>query len=456
MNDKLILIVDDDKKICELIDFRLSRRGYTTASAVRGDQALEEIKKTHPTLVMLDVRLPDMNGVDLLKKIKEQFPNTNVIMISAHADIKLAVDCMKEGAYDFIEKPFSFPELDAKVKHVFDQYHLKEEVSMLRKELGEKYKMKTIIGKSEAMQKVFRSIDLAEKSDVSVMIDGESGTGKELVARAIHFNSAQKNGPFVAVNCGAIPENLLESELFGHEKGAFTGAIARKAGKFEQAEGGTIFLDEVSDLPGSLQVKLLRVLQEREIERVGGTESIPIHARFIAATNGDLKKLISDGKFREDLYFRIHVFPIRIPPLRERKDDIPELLKYFLKKYKGQDEKPFRIDAAGLKKIMEYHWPGNIRELENFVERLALVKGNSEVITEEDINALDAFGTTAPVIEPTAVSWDSKDKVTGEVEKNLLQNAIKEAGGNISKASKILNISRDTFYRKMKKYALAY
>ena len=371
MHNKTVLIVDDDKKIANLIDFHLKKQGYSTSCAYRGQEALEYVKQHQPLLVMLDIRLPDMSGVEVLKEIHKDYPETHVIMISAHADVKVAVDCMKLGAYDFIEKPLAFPGLDAKVKHIFNQHHLAEEVSMLKKELGEKYKFKTMIGKSPAMKRVFGSIDLAAKSDVSVLIEGESGTGKELVARAIHFNGLQRQGPFLAVNCAAIPENLLESELFGHEKGSFTGALTRRIGKFEQAQGGTLFLDEIGDLPASLQVKLLRVLQEREIERVGGASPIPIHVRFIVATNQELKKLVQEGKFRDDLYFRVNVFPILIPPLRERKEDIPELLKYFLQK---QKKKPsYRIEADALNALMDHDWPGNIRELENFVERLLLV-----------------------------------------------------------------------------------
>src|SRR3989338_4818917 len=243
-----ILIVDDDKKIANLIDFRLKRQGYTTHCVFRGQEAIEYVQQHRPPLVMLDIRLPDTSGVEVLKEIQKNYPQTHVIMISAHADVKMAVDCMKLGAYDFVEKPLAFPELDAKVKHVFKQFHLEEEVSLLRQELGEKYKFKSIVGKSAAMKKIMDGIEMAAKSDVNVLIEGESGTGKELVARAIHFNSLQKQGPFVAVNCAAIPETLLESELFGHEKGSFTGAIARRIGKFEQAQGGTFFLDEIGDL----------------------------------------------------------------------------------------------------------------------------------------------------------------------------------------------------------------
>lgn len=449
--NKEVLIVDDDKKIAELIDFRLKKQGLATHCVFRGQDAIDYVQQHPPALVILDIRLPDVNGVEVLKELQRISPETYILMISAHADVKLAVDCMKWGAYDFIEKPLAFPELDAKISHVFRQFHLEEEVSNLKRELGEKYKYKTIIGRSPAMKKVFEGIEMAMKGDASVLIEGESGTGKELVARAIHFNGLRKAGPFVAVNCSAIPENLLESELFGHEKGAFTGALARKIGKFEQAQGGTIFLDEIGDLPGALQAKLLRVLQEREIERVGGSETIPIKARFVTATNQDLKKLVNEGKFREDLYFRIHVFPIQTPPLRERKEDIPELLKYFIKKHRA-GRRGITLASPALKMLVEYEWPGNIRELENLVERLLLVKGEGGIVTEEDIHSLNALNSESAA--PSDSDLFDKDKVMGDAERSLLENALKETDGNITHASRLLKISRDTFYRKMKKYTL--
>jgi transcriptional regulator with PAS, ATPase and Fis domain len=334
---------------------------------------------------------------------------------------------------------------------VFKQYSLEQEVTLLKKELGEKYKLKSLVGSGAEMQKVSHCIDLAAKSDVNVLIQGESGTGKELVARAIHFNGLRKEGPFVALNCGAIPDTLLESELFGYEKGAFTGAVGRKIGKFEQAQNGTIFLDEIGELSNTLQVKLLRVLQEREIERVGGSETIPIDVRFISATHQDLKNHIGSGAFREDLYFRLNVFPIAIPPLRMRKKDIPELFYYFIDKHWGQKVQ-VKIDNPALNKLVEYHWPGNVRELENFVERLKLLKGSESVIVEEDIQLLNHdLGHSAA---ESSSGWNKREQRVGQIEKEMLENALREAGGNVSKACRALNISRDTFYRKMKKHAL--
>ncbi len=455
--DKKILIVDDDKKIASLIEFRLKNQGYSTHCVHAGLEALEYVKKETPALVFLDIRLPDLSGVEVLQQLQKNFPDVYVLMISAHADVKVAVDCMKLGAYDFIEKPLAFPELDTKVKHIFEQFRLEEEVSVLKRELGEKYKFKSLIGKSPEMKKVFQCVDTAARSDVSVLIEGESGTGKELVARAIHFNGARQKKSFIAVNCAAIPETLLESELFGYEKGAFTGAVSRKIGKFEQAGDGTIFLDEIGDLPAALQGKLLRVLQEREIERVGGTESIPIQGRFIAATHQDLKTLVNAGKFREDLYYRVNVFPIRIPPLRERKEDIPELLHHFILKKQGR-KKGIKIEGDALKKLLHYAWPGNIRELENFVERMILMKGGAGELTDADVETLDiGLNQAASVSEPAAGAvalTPDRTQVVGEAEKALMEGVLGECRGNVSQASKVLKISRDTFYRKMKKYSI--
>ncbi len=461
--NKKILIVDDDRKIGQMVSIRLKKQGYLPSVAENGKSAIDWVAQNEAALIMLDVRLPDIHGVEVLRQILKNHPKVCVIMISAHADVQVAVECIKLGAFDFLEKPFEFPAFDAKVKQVFRQFTLEEEVASLKKELGMAYKNKSLIGKSGAMAKVFHAIGLAAKSDVNVLIEGESGTGKELVARAIHFNGFQKEGPFVAVNCAAIPETLLESELFGHEKGSFTGAVARRIGKFEQAQGGTLFLDEIGDLPPSLQVKLLRVLQEREIERVGGSGMIPIRVRFMVATHRDLKKMVKEEKFREDLYFRVNVFPVRIPPLRERKDDIPELLKYFLQK-NNPKEPLIAIDPAALNLMVNHGWPGNVRELENFVERLVLVHKDRGRIALEDVRPLleDREKAASPEASAEGIlplpadisNWQNKEKAMGNTEKAIFENALKQADGNVTKASKLISVSRDTFYRKIKKYSL--
>ncbi len=449
--NKTVLVVDDDAKIANLISVRLKKQGYLPSIVGDGNGAIEWVGRNEPALIMLDVRLPDISGVEVLREIIKKRPDVSVIMISAHADIQNAVECIKIGALDFLEKPFEFPIFDAKVNLVFQQLGLKEEVATLKQELGITYKDKSLVGKSPGMIKVFQSINLAAKSDVSVLIHGESGTGKELVARAIHFNGTQKQGPFMAVNCGAIPENLLESELFGHEKGSFTGAVGRKLGKFEEAQNGTIFLDEIGEMPTSLQVKLLRVLQEREIVRVGGVTSIPINARFITATNRDLKKLVQEGKFREDLYYRINVFPIRLPALRERKEDISELFLHFVKRHR-EGKASIKTDEGALRKLKEYNWPGNIRELENFIARLLLLLGEKNHITEKDIHTMDGLSNSA--ISENSEAPKERAQVMGETERAILEKALQDANGNIAKASKFVQMSRDSFYRKMKKYSI--
>lgn len=448
--NRSVLIVDDDKDITDVITARLKKQGYDTHSVSDGESALEWVQSYKPALVLLDVRLPGISGTEVLRGILGSRPETYIVMMSSQSEIKIAVECIKIGAYDFFEKGCDFSIFDTKVKQVFGQIFPDEDAS-LKKDLGTAYKNKSIIGTSPAMKNVFEAIDIASASDANVLIQGESGTGKELVARAIHAQSAQKDQPFVALNCAAIPENLLESELFGHEKGAFTGAAARKIGKFEQANGGTIFLDEIGDLPLSLQVKLLRVFQEREIERVGGTQAIAIQVRLITATHRDLKQMVSEAEFREDLYYRINVFPIQVPPLRERKEDIPELFNYFANlNRKGQPV--IEIDEQALKKMTDYSWPGNIRELENFIERLILRLGKRKIITVKDIQGLDS-PSAAPASLETQEPQDRMELLK-ETEKNILEKALADAGGNVTKASELVRMSRDSFYRKIKKYGI--
>ncbi len=450
--NKSILIVDDDKDITDVLTTRLRKQGYSVSAAADGESAVEWVHIHAPALVLLDVRLPGISGTEVLRSILNVRPETYVVMISAQSDIKIAVECIKIGAYDFFEKPCDFSVFDSKVKQVFHQI-FPEETNGVKRDLGAAYKYKSLVGSGKAMKRVFEAIDIAAKSDTNVLIQGESGTGKELVARAIHAQSAQKDKPFVALNCAAIPENLLESELFGHEKGAFTGAAARKIGKFEQANGGTIFLDEIGDLPLSLQVKLLRVFQEREIERVGGLQAIPIQVRLLTATHRDLKKIVSEGQFREDLYYRINVFPILVPPLRDRKEDIPELFNYFVnERRKGQPV--VEIDEQTMLKLTEYNWPGNIRELENFVERMLLHMGNRKHITIKDIQGLDSAGPRSEENGSSETASDDRMDLLKETEKGILEKALADAGGNVTKASELVRMSRDSFYRKIKKYGI--
>ncbi|HIE14163.1 TPA: sigma-54-dependent Fis family transcriptional regulator [Candidatus Bathyarchaeota archaeon] len=335
-----ILVVDDEPQILDLIEFILSGKGYQVIKAKDGEKALRSFSIHKPQLVLLDIKLPDRDGIGVLREMRRLNDEAVIIMISAHGTIQLAIESMKSGAYDFIEKPFETDQLQLKVRNALEKIRLEEEISVLKWELGEKYRLKNIIGSSDSMKEVFTLMKKVINNDITVLIRGESGTGKEMVARAIHFNGPRREEPFVAVNLGAIPENLMESELFGHEKGAFTGADYQRIGRFEQAKNGTIFLDEIADLTPSVQGKLLRVLQEKEVQRLGGKKDIPINARVIAATSKNLEQLLQEGHFREDLYFRINVFSINLPPLRERGEDIIELAEYFIRKKRKSTHHP--------------------------------------------------------------------------------------------------------------------
>jgi DNA-binding NtrC family response regulator len=418
-------------------------------SAAHGDEALSKAKESMPDLIFMDLKMPGMDGIETLKQIKSHDHNLPIIMISGHGDIETAVEAMKAGAYDFITKPFEVNELLIKARNAIRNKLLLDEVGTLKFELEKKYQFENMIGKSSRMAKVFEGIENVLNSDVTVLIQGESGTGKELVSKAIHYNGFRKDKPFVVVNCGAIPETLLESELFGHEKGAFTGALERRMGKFEKADGGTIFLDEIGELSQATQVKLLRTLQEREVERVGGSERIRVDVRIISATNKDLKKEIAEGKFREDLYYRIAVFPIVLPPLLEHKEDIPLLIAHFLKIYNERTGKKINgVSEKAMNVLMSYTWPGNIRELENVIER-AVVLVKDSVIQAEHLPR-----------ELRSALREGRGKGSGEilslekVEEKTMREAIAATSGNVSQAARKLGIGRATFYRKAKKFGI--
>lgn len=436
-----ILILDDDINVGQLITLTLQKKNYLTYHVTTCSEAADYLASNQPQLILLDVNLPDGNGKDFLKTVQSLSPRSPVIMISAHGSIRLAVECLRAGAYDFVEKPFEIEELETRVAHVFEKADLEEKVASLELQLGEKYKLKSMIGKSPLMHKVFQKIELATRSEIPVLITGESGTGKELVARAIHFNGQRSSRPFVALNCSAIPAHLLESELFGYEKGAFTGAASQRIGKFESAQQGTIFLDEIAELPQELQSKLLRVLQEREFERLGSNETIKVEARFIFATNQSLKNLIQEKKFREDLFFRINGLPVDLPPLRERQEDILPLVHYFVSKQSPSAPK-LEIEKAAADLLQSYSWPGNVRELENFVGRTLLIKGDGRKLRKEDVDLLESADTPHK-----SLSFE-------EMEKQLLTEALEKTGGQVAKVANILKVSRDTVYRKLKKYSI--
>jgi two-component system response regulator AtoC len=447
-----VLIVDDDKSICMLIKSILSvEKNYDVSTATSGEACLKFIHEQMPDLVLLDIQMPGIDGIETLKRLKEFDPRIPVVMMSGHGTIEKAVKSMKLGAYDFIPKPLDRDRLLITAKNALMTSSLKKEVDDLKTELKHKYTFSNIIGQSGVMQEIFKSVERVVNSNVTVLIQGESGTGKELIARAVHFHGSNRaNKPFVAVNCTALPESLLESELFGHEKGSFTGAVGRRIGKFEQAQNGTIFLDEVGLMSPATQAKLLRVLQEREFERVGGAELIKVDVRVISASNRDLEDAMKKGEFREDLYYRLSVFPIKLPALRERKEDIPLIAAHFLKKYSEQENKKVEgINPDALELLMAYNWPGNVRELENAIERAIVLTNGDEVTAKELPPAVRSIGEKKIYeSDNTLSSWIEK------LEEEALRQALLENEGNISKTAKKLGIGRATIYRKAKKYGL--
>ena len=438
-----LLIVDDEAIIRESLRDWLSDVGHQVLTAENGPQALEIIEREKPGIVIADLVMPGMDGIELLKRAKEISPSIEVIIITAYGSIPTAITAMREGAYDYIEKPFCPERAELLIEKLVEHQQLLEENISLHRRLEERYRFENIIAKSPKMQQVIEVIKVVAKSNATVLITGESGTGKELVARAIHSQSYRKDKPFVAVSCAALPESLLESELFGHEKGAFTGAYAQRRGKFESANRGTIFLDEIGDMSANIQVHLLRVLEEKEFTRVGGNELIKVDVRVISATNKDLKQAVAKGQFREDLYYRLNVVTIELPPLRERKEDILLLAQHFLKKFAVENQKGitgFSPEATDF--LLKYEWPGNVRELENAIERAVILAKDSHIEVADLPQESLTLTHSAPLV----------GKNLGEVEKNHILNILNETGGNYSKAARILGISRMTLYNKIRAY----
>ena len=445
-NNKTILIADDDESLRRVIEYNLSNKGYRVLLANNGNEALNIFKSEDVDIVITDIKMEKVDGLELLEEIKRLKSNALVIMITAHGSIETAVKAMKLGAYDYITKPFDRDELQIIIEKAQNLQSLMSENIRLRQELADRFSLGNIIGASSKMKRIYDMVARVAKSDSTVLLQGESGTGKELIARAIHFNSSRAKKPFITVNCSAIPENLMESELFGHVKGAFTGAVKDKVGKFEAAEGGTIFLDEIGDIRKDLQVKLLRVLQEKSIDKVGSTQDINVDVRVIAATNILLETAIEEGKFREDLFYRISVIPILLPPLRERKDDIPLLVQHFMAKHGGKDCKML---SEVLDILNRYDWPGNVRELENIIERAIVLKKEDNVISPEDIP--DHIKIKQLRSQMSLEIPDEGVKLE-EVEKALIINALNKAGQNQTRAAELLNISRQTLIYRMQKY----
>lgn len=452
-----ILVVDDELSIIEVLKRLLTRGGHTVKTCMNGNDALHAMKEEVFDLMITDVRLPGIDGIALLEKTEELQSHLAVIVMTAYAEVDNAVEAMKRGAFDYITKPFKFDELMLTVERALSYEQALAENEVLKATLKTKYHFNCLVGESETMFQVYRLIEKVAKTNSTIFILGESGTGKELVAKALHHASPRHEQPFVTVNCVAMPESLLESELFGYVKGAFTGANSNKKGLFETANGGTIFLDEVSSMPINMQMKLLRVLQEKEIRRVGGTENIPVDVRVIAASNSsgeELEEKIKKGQFREDLYYRLSVIPIELPPLRERKEDIHLLVNHFLGQFEKDNKRSVGISPQALKAIQSYSWPGNVRELENIIKRLATLCENNIVELEElplpirnGVGAVDSNKkTNGDTMSPNTLPLK---KFLKNVEDSYLKNVLAECGNNKEEAARKLGISLATFYRKL-------
>lgn len=458
MKNAKILIAEDNQLSRENLAEILTMSDYDVKAVENGKQAIDALIQDKYDLIITDLKMPETDGLELLKFTKDMNPDNVVIMITGHGTVNTAVDAMKLGAFDYIVKPIKDDLVKLTVLRALSFVRLKEENITLKDQLNDKYDFGKMIGYSDCMKKIFVTIEKVSASDSTILINGESGTGKELVARAIHFNSDRKNQPLVPVNCGAIPEELLESELFGHEKGAFTGAIRTRIGRFELAQGGTIFLDEIGDMSPALQVKMLRVIQEKEFERIGGVKTIQVDVRIIAATNQNLEKAVAEKKFREDLFYRINVIPIHLPPLRERGPDIAILANHFLRKFgklKKKNLSHFSQDALGY--LIRYPWPGNVRELENLVEMLVVMREEGDI----EVSDLPSKLLKPKDPEPSfpcqiclPVDGLNFNEMVSQFEKDLLLQALRKSSGVKNRAAKLLNLNRTTLVEKLKRFNL--
>jgi len=448
-----ILIVDDDRSMREFLEILLDREGYVITSASRGTVALDLCKKEKFDLIITDLKMPGISGIDLLKRIKEISPETMVILITAYASGQSAIEAMKEGAHDYLEKNFDVEDLKSTVRDALDKKGVQEDDALFIKSIRESYSFGGMIGKSPEMMKIYGLIKKVAATSANVLILGESGTGKELVAKSIHQNSDRKDMPFVVINCGGIPESLLESELFGYMKGSFSGAYADKEGLFEVAHGGVVFLDEIGDLPALLQVKLLRAVQEKTFRRVGGSEDITVDVRIISATNQDLEEKVKEDNFREDLYYRLNVIPVTIQPLRERKEDIPLLVEHFIEKYSRKFGKEIRkISVYALELLMDYPFPGNVRELENIIERSVALESTNIILPEHlTIPGMDdeaSFKETNVEIPDDGISLNEE---MARIERLFIEKALEKSSHSKTRAAELLNLSFDSLRYRMEK-----
>jgi two-component system response regulator HydG len=446
-----ILVVDDEASHRKMIEAVLSDEGYEIKQADDGQTAIDAVKKEFYDLVLMDIRMSAVGGIEALKQIKEISPAIPIIIMTAYASVDTAVNALKSGAYDYLTKPLDIDELKILVQKTLRYHQLEKENIYLKERLNDRFDFSNIIGRSPAMKKLFETTALVAPSEATVLIFGESGTGKELIANAIHQNSPRKERPLITVNCAALPETLLESELFGHEKGSFTGAIARKQGRFQLAHHSSIFLDEVAEMAPATQAKILRVLQEREFEPLGSTQTIKVDTRVIAATNKNLEEEIKKGRFREDLYYRLNVVSLEVPPIRERREDISLLADFFLKRYAEKNKRILKgFTPRAMDLLMRYDWPGNVRELENVVER-AVIMARGEMITPAEFP--DILQELDPEVKATYVDL-SPGRTLKDVEKDMIIRTLEETAGNRTHAAKILGISRRTLQLKLKEYGI--
>ena len=453
-----ILVVDDEESIREFLEIMLKKEGYEVTTAEDGAKAKEILTKKSFDMVISDMQMPNVTGIELLRHVKDSYPDLVFMIITAFGTTETAVEAMKLGAYDYLTKPFKIDEVRLNISNALRSKNLETEVRILKKELVKEYSFQNMVGNSEAMHAVFNLIRRVSQAPTNVLITGESGTGKEVIAKAIHYNGPLKDKPFVTVNCGAIPENLMESEMFGHKKGSFTGAIADKVGLFEVADGGTLFLDEVGELPASIQVKLLRAIQERIIRRVGATDDMKVEVRIIAATNRNLEDMVQKNTFRQDLYYRLNVIGIKAPALRDRAEDIPLLAAHFLKKYNDKLNKQIlTISVEAMDILKKYNYPGNVRELENMIERTVALESGATILPESLPPMVNtSSGRKMASSNEIEIGEDGLDldKVIGQIEKELLIKAIHSSGGIKKKAAKLLKISFRSMRYRVEKYSL--
>jgi len=448
-----LLLVEDEAPLREAIAEQLTDRGYHVEQAASGEDAVGRLADFAFDIILTDLRLPGIDGTAVVDAAVERYPHIIAIVVTGYGTVKDAVDAIKHGAADFVSKPFQIDELLHVLDSALEQRRLKSENAYLRAQLEERYRFEGMIGRSRAMTRLVHLLETIASTNSTILITGETGAGKEVVARAIHHNSPRRAHRFVALNCSAIPESLLEAELFGHVRGAFTGAVGNRQGRLEQAHQGTLFLDEVGTMSAALQMKLLRVLQEREFERIGDSRTVKVDVRVIAATNSDLAQMVADGQFREDLFYRLNVIPVQVPPLRERKEDIPLLVGHFVEKFRGDGAPALAVSQAAMRQLMAYQWPGNVRQLENAIERAVAFTGGRVQIDVEDLPAEVQRAEEPTLSAALALPEDGLDldAFIAQIERELIQRSLERTGGNKGKAAKLLNVKRTTLVEKIKR-----